>query len=331
MADTGQPLVGLLDQHDFSGVVVTSTSGSGPSALSRGLADRANGRPNRPTTRFGIASGTKGFTALAVACLIEDGAIAADQPIRDILGEDLPLVDVRVTVDHLLSHRSGMGDYLDEEKFVDMDEYVLDVPVHHLERPSDYLPLIAAHPQVSEPGERFTYNNGAYITLALVVERVAGDYHSFVTSRVLEPAGMIHSGFFRSDDLPTDCALGYLSDGRVSLFHLPIIGGGDGGAWCSGTDAVSFWEGLLAGQIVGGETTRWLTTPVSDLGERQYGRGFWLEDGGEVMALEGMDAGISFFTAVSRTTGAACAVLSNDSDGAWPIASHVRTWLSSID
>ena len=66
-------------------------------------------------TRFGIASGTKGLTALAVVSLIEAGSLELSTTARSVLGADLPLIDDAVTIEHLLSHRSGIGDYFDED------------------------------------------------------------------------------------------------------------------------------------------------------------------------------------------------------------------------
>ena len=62
-----------------------------------------------------IASGSKAFTALAVTRLVDDGELRLDQPVRELLGDDLPLIDDGVTIEHLLAHTSGIGDYLDED------------------------------------------------------------------------------------------------------------------------------------------------------------------------------------------------------------------------
>src|SRR5687768_8689836 len=115
--------------------------------LVRGFADRANGRPNTLDTRFGIASATKGLTALTVASLIESGKLRSDTTLRSLMGDALPLVDAAVTIEHLLGHTSGVGDYLDEDEIGDVDAYVMGLPVHRLAAPADYLPLLDGHPQ----------------------------------------------------------------------------------------------------------------------------------------------------------------------------------------
>ena len=99
----------------FAGVVRVDRGGETIFAQAYGLACRAHEIENRIDTRFAIASGAKGLTALAVVSLIEDGALRLDTTARSVLGGDLPLIGGDVTVEHLLAHRSGIGDYLDEE------------------------------------------------------------------------------------------------------------------------------------------------------------------------------------------------------------------------
>ena len=81
-----------------------------------GYADRAHEIPNEAHTQFAIASGTKGFTRLVV-----EAVLPPQQRARDLLGDDLPLIDERVTVEHLLEHTSGIGDYYDEEVETDFE------------------------------------------------------------------------------------------------------------------------------------------------------------------------------------------------------------------
>jgi CubicO group peptidase (beta-lactamase class C family) len=101
----------------FSGVVRI-----GDEARAFGDADRAHAVPNTVDTQFAIASGTKGFTAIVAV-----EALPLDLRARELLGDDVPLVDERVTVEHLLRHTSGIGDYLDEELHDDWDEYLMPV------------------------------------------------------------------------------------------------------------------------------------------------------------------------------------------------------------
>ena len=222
----------LANTSDFSGVVVVSNGGRRLVELARGFADRANGRPNILATRFGIASATKGLTALTVASLIESGELRRDTTLRSLLPDALPTVDPAVTIEHLLGHTSGVGDYLDEEELGDVDDYVISLPVHRLAAPADYLPILDGFPQRTTPGSSFAYNNGGYVMLSIAVEIASGrSYYDLVQERVLDPAGMVDTGFVRSDRLPAGAAIGYLADGRSNVLHLPVRGAGDGGAY----------------------------------------------------------------------------------------------------
>ena len=241
-----QPLEDALDPEAdrtaFSGVVRVDRSGTIELAKAYGLADRRHGIPNTIDTQFGIASGTKGLTALAVVSLIEDGSLELRTTARSVLGEDLPLIGDDVTIEQLLSHRSGIGDYFDEDAMEQVTDYALPVPVHELATTEAFLAVLDGHPTASPPGERFAYNNGGYVVLALIAERASGvPFHELVRQRVCQPAGMADTEFLRSDELPGRAALGYLTaDGsRTNVFHLPVRGTGDGGIYYTASDVSS--------------------------------------------------------------------------------------------
>jgi CubicO group peptidase (beta-lactamase class C family) len=281
--------------------------------------------PNRVDTRFALASGTKGLTALAVVSLVEDGVLELSTTARSLLGRDLPLVGDDVTVEHLLAHRSGIGDYLDEEVGVDLNEYLLPVPVHELATTEDYLAVLAGHPPKFAPDERFAYCNSGYVLLALLAERASGvPFHELVVERVCEPAGMRDTAFLRSDELPARAALGYLEvDGawRTNVFHLPVRGSGDGGVYSTGADLRAFWASLFAGGIVSPDWVAEMVRPRSEVPseEMRYGLGFWLHRSTDVVLLEGMDAGVSFRSVHDPDRDLTHTSLSNTTRGAWPV------------
>ncbi|MGH9273528.1 MAG: serine hydrolase domain-containing protein, partial [Acidimicrobiales bacterium] len=294
-------------------------------AATRGMADRAAGFPNTLETRFAVASATKGATALVIVSLIVDGMLTLETTARSLLGPDLPLIDETVTVGHLLAHRSGIGDYLDEETMTSITDYVMPVPVHLLDSAEAYLAVLDGHPQAFPPGERFTYNNGAFVVLAVLAERVAGvPYAELVRARVTEPAGMADTSFVRADEVPSGVARGYLdvTGFRTNVLHIPVLGVGDGGLTSTVADVRRLWEALFAGRLVPPEWVARMTTPSGDFpaGERRYGLGFWLAPDGAAVQLEGYDAGISFRSVHDPATGGSWTVVSNTSEGAWPVA-----------
>lgn len=318
-----QVVTTTADEHRFSGVVRVDT----PDATHEwafGSADRRHGLANTTATRFAIASGAKGFTALTVMALVDAGQLALDQPVRALLGDDLPEIDDRVTIEQLLAHRSGIGDYLDESGLTDINDYLMPVPVHELSGTESYLVALGGHPQVFPPGDRFAYNNGGYVVLALVAQRAAGvPFEQLVTELVCAPAGMANTGFVRSDALPSGVAVGYLDrDGvRTNVFHLPLLGSGDGGLFSTAADMDRFWTAVFEGRIVDRRRVAQMTSPHSGVPDQntRYGLGFWLAGSGPVVSLEGYDAGVSFRSVHDPTSGLTHSVLSNTSSGAWPI------------
>ncbi len=317
---------------NFSGVVRVQHRGEIIVEFAEGFGDRANERANNLTSRFAVASGTKAFTALTIMSLVESGAFTLDTTVQSVVPGDLPHVDDAVTIDHLLTHRSGVGDYLDEAAGGDIDDHVLgSLSAHTLETARDYLPLLNAHEQRSPPGEHFAYNNSAFVMLSLLIETTTGSYHQAVSDRVFTPSRMPDAGFFRTDDLPANTALGYVNNGRSNVFHLPVIGMGDGGAFLTLDDTTAFWDAFLLGSIVSTESAAMMTSECSLVNDtRSYGRGFWLGPGADHVWFEGMDAGVSFQSGVFRETDLRYSVLSNTSSGAWPLVRAIRDAVGGV-
>ena len=325
MTDLEEAVDRLAQEQDFSGVVSVDHGGKVELATAYGRAHRGYGIANAVDTRFAIASGTKGMTALAVVGLIERGALSLQTTARSVLGTDLPLIGDDVTVEHLLAHRSGIGDYLDEDSDTAITDYVLTVPAYKLAETEDFLAVLDGFPTKSAPEERFAYNNGGYVVLALIAERAGGmPFHRLVREHVCLPAGMHDTEFLRSDELPERTALGYLfTDGeRTNVFHIPVRGTGDGGLYSTAADFTSFWPALFSGQIVSADWGARMVSPRSDVPweTRRYGLGFWLHESGDTVLLEGYDAGVSFRSVHDPRSQLTYTVLSNTTDGAWPMA-----------
>ena len=325
MTELANAIDALAVESAFSGVVRVDRGDEVVLEEAYGFADRRWEIPNIPDMRFAIASGVKGMTALAVVSLVEEGALELTTTARSVLRDDLPLIDESVTVEHLLAHRSGIGDYYDEDLPGEITDYVLPVPVHQLAETEDYLAVLDAFPTKFAPDERFSYCNGGYVVLALIAERASGmPFRELVAGRVCEPAGMVDTEFLRSDELPTGVAVGYLAaEGlRTNVLHLPVRGSGDGGIYTTVADVRRLWTSLFAGRIVSEEWVLEMTRPRSDdpAGGRRYGLGFWLHATTDLVSLEGYDAGVSFHSLHDPHADVTATVISNWSDGAWGVA-----------
>ena len=320
-------------ERGFDGAVRVDRDENVELAKAYGMAHRGLQIANTIDTQFAIASGVKGMTALAVVSLIVDGALELSTPARAMLGDDLALIDDAVTIEHLLSHRSGIGDYLDEDAPRDISTYAMPVPVHELADTEQYLAALDGHPAKFKPGTDFSYCNGGFVVLALIAERVSGlTFHELVQARVCEPAGMSDSAFLRSDELPGRAALGYVeADGviRSNVFHLPVRGNGDGGIYSTVADIRRLWMAFFGGKIVPDEWVAEMVRPRSVASENErYGLGFWLAGSGDAVRLEGYDAGVSFRTWHHPRSRLTHTVISNTSDGAWPVTRALYERLS---
>ena len=266
----------------FSGVVrIDRGSEQTRARQAYGFAHRALRVPNTVATRFGIASGMKGFTAATVVSLIADGAIDFTTPARSLLGSDLPLIDDGVTVEHLLAHRSGIGDFIDEDAGGDIDDYVLPVPVHELATSEQYLAVLDGFPMKFRPDAQFSYCNGGYVVLALLAERVSGvSFADLVHERVCRPAGLADTGFLRSDE-PTANTAARISRRGGDANQRPAPARAGQRRWRDLLDRRR--PARVLGRVLCREDRRAgrvaeMVTPRSDVPEerKRYGLGFWL-------------------------------------------------------
>ena len=326
-------LAEVVGKDDFSGVILIARSGEILCHRACGYANKADGVPNQPDTRFGLASVTKMFTAVAVAQLVERGLIAFEKPVIEYLPDLSDTMTDAVEVRHLLSHTSGIADYFDEETQPD-EEYAKlwqKIPSYSMRTPSDFLPLFRGQPAYHAPGARFRYSNAGYIVLGLLIEAVTGTcYTDHVTEEVFRKAGMKDSGFFELDAVHPRVGVGYFSattkDGderpvwRTNQFAIPARGGPDGGAFATAEDLRRFLEALDQGRLVGPEIGRMLMLQKSEIDEdSSYGYGFWSirGSGGDWWTGHpGEDPGCSARAFRRSTSGCHLVVLSNHSLGA---------------
>ena len=309
-------------KQDFWGIVSLRKDDEILINQSYGYRDQSNGLMNLSDTAFGMASGTKSFTSVAIGVLIDQGKLTLQSTMMNLLGQEYSFINPEATIKNLLEHTSGMYDYYDEETVEDFDNYRVEIPWCYLETPSDYWPLFIGKPEKFSPGERFSYSNGGYVLLGIIIERVSGMlYRDFMTKYVLNPAGMKNSGFFSFNDLPSNTALGYTeADGRLvsNIYHLPIRGGGDGGMYSTSDDIHRFWKALLTGELLSEKTLKGYLHSQSKISERcDYSFGYYLPDpdsGGSLMMV-GCDAGVGFKSKHILKENLTITVISNKTEG----------------
>ncbi|WP_329423798.1 beta-lactamase family protein [Streptosporangium sp. NBC_01495] len=206
-----------------------------------GFADPATRTPMRVDHRFRIASITKTFTATIALQLVRERRLA----LRDTLGELLPGVlpgAGRVTVEQLLTHTSGIPDYLTDSRFTDA---VVDGGMHTRDWPPRELLGYGGRPGRSGVNR---YSNGNFILLGLIIEKVTGQsYAEALRERVTEPLKL------RDTELPLDLrppglATGRQGDGPGATVVNSSIFWSAGGLVSTAGDVGAFYEALFGGK-----------------------------------------------------------------------------------
>jgi CubicO group peptidase (beta-lactamase class C family) len=330
-----------LADEGFSGIVhVVGDDDEPPLTITLGLSDRVAGLPIHAGTRFAIASTAKMLTGLAVARLVDRGALGYEDRYADLVGPDLRPrdLDQRVTIAHLLSHTSGVGDYADEYDGPPFEQIWETTPPGRIRGPKDTLELMRDLPPTGEPGGAARYSNGGYILVGIALEEVIGrSFPDVVRAEVFEPLGMTASGYWPLDGLEPDVAVGYLPPDdeaapgslaavwRTNIYSVPALGGPDGGAQATGADLVRALDGLIGRGGVGGsflsEATRLRMTGVAAISQVEkagYGLGMNRVGDGRAarMGHAGEDPGASS-RCWAYDLGERVVVLSNVTEGAW--------------
>lgn len=164
---------------------------------SYGLANVEHRVPVKTETVFQSGSIGKQFTATAIMMLVEERKISLDDKIVKYF-PDAPAAWEKITVRHLLTHTSGMGDYPPE---VDLRrDYTED----------EYLSIIKKSPLAFAPGARWDYSNAGYFTLGALVRRVTGKFYGdFLQERIFKPLGMKTARIISEADIVPNRAAGY--------------------------------------------------------------------------------------------------------------------------
>ena len=241
-------------------------------ARSFGVGDVTRRLPVTLGAPFEIGSITKQFTAASILQLQEAGRLQIDKPLSDYL-PDAPHAR-EVTLRQLLTHTSGLHDYLD------------DAPRQLVARPitySDLIARVAALPLDFPPGSRWRYTNTGYLLLGRVIEVVSGEtYTAYLQHHILEPLHMKDTYTTADEGRVPNMLVGYHRVHGV-VEPAPIIDatwGGAAGLLISTVGDLATWDAALrGGRVVSKDDYRAMTTPfVTSAGENTgYGFGLFVD------------------------------------------------------
>ncbi|WP_225540806.1 serine hydrolase domain-containing protein [Xanthomonas sp. XNM01] len=245
-------------------------------------------------TVFELGSVTKVLTAMLVFQLRDAGRLALDDPLARHVA-DLPPAWRVVTLRQLLSHTSGIPNYLDAGNFIGL------MPTSPT--PRTLLAMVSERPLDFAPGTRHAYSNTNYILAALAIENAAGmPYWQCLASRLLAPLGMDDAGPRTASDARP------IADGHLLLnghwLRPPPMGAGSG--WAAGSLLASLRDmerlavGLQGGRILRADSLRamWTDTPLRGGGTAGWSAGWEVVDAAR--GIVGHGGGTAGFTAYLR-------------------------------
>lgn len=236
-------LARMADSGAFSGSVLIAREGVETLARGYGSADRETQVANRSETRFNIGSINKVFTSVVILRLAQEGKIGLDDTIGKYLKGFAPEVADRVTIRHLLQHRSGFGDYLNHPKYQSDPQSFTKV--------ANYLELARSAKLEFDPGTGERYSNLGFTVLGAIVESATGrSYYDVVHDWVYESAHMTDTGSYAA--APAS-AIGYThANGRLepNSGMLPRVESPAGGGYSTTRDLLKFANALLDGRLL---------------------------------------------------------------------------------
>lgn len=250
-----------------------------------GLADLERRASLSAASVFDIGSVQKQFVAAAVLLLVEDGRLSLSENVRTYLPE-LPDYGQTITLNHLLTHTSGIRDW---PGLLSMSDDGVDV-----------LTLIMRQRGTNfAPGDELSYSNSGYVLLKEIVARASGmSFAEFAEQRLFEPLGMTSSAYV-ADIMQADGerALAYEKEDSGWTPHMRLGNDRGGGAVVSNVGDLLIWNDALTNSRLGAFVTAKLQEPATlNNGRRlSYARGLTVNDvpGGPLVSHSGGAAGYS--------------------------------------
>lgn len=277
-----------------------------------GSADLARGVPLTPSTLFDAGSVVKQFVAAAVLLLVDDGRVALTDDVRMYIPE-LPDTGHEVTVDHLLTHTSGVRDWTGLQPLASDDADALTL-------------VLRQHGLNFTPGDEWSYSNSGYVLLKELVARVSGiSFSEFARQRLFGPLGMASTTYAVEPQQGHEAlAVAYqMEDDRWVPGVLEGNERGGGGALLTTAGDLVRWNEALADARLGAFVTEALQQPARLNTGRAlgYARGLFLDDvGGSPLVWHSGSAG-AYKAVVARVPdhGFALAILCNAGDTRSPM------------
>jgi CubicO group peptidase (beta-lactamase class C family) len=170
-----------------------------------GMANLELNVPMQPDMVFRIGSITKQFTAIAILQLMEQGKLSLQDEITKFI-PDYPTQAYKITIEHLLTHTSGIKSLTNVPEF---GKYIKEDL-----KPAEVLEKFKNQPMEFAPGTKFNYNNSGFFLLGYIIEKITGKtYQEYIEENFFKPLGMTNSLYGSDKKIIKNRAYGYQPDG----------------------------------------------------------------------------------------------------------------------
>ena len=235
-------------QENFNGIVLIAHNGKPIYEQTFGYADLSTKDALTKNTPFELASISKTFTATAVLKLNEQGLLSLDEPVK-LYFPDFPYE--AVTIRHLLTHRSGLPDYV----FMS-NSYITD-RAHYMNN-EDVVNIFVNKkaPLIFPPNSKFEYSNSNYAILAAIVAKVTNQkFQTYIHDSIFIPLGMKNSFVFDYEDT-VQRAYAKTHDAYGQKLKDVCFDGavGDKGVYSTAEDMLKWDNALKTGKILSEES-----------------------------------------------------------------------------
>ena len=240
-----------------------------------GMANLELGVPMKPEMVFEIGSMTKQFTAVSILMLEEQGKLQLDDDITKYI-PGYPTHGYKITIHHLLTHISGIKSYTSMESWFGLWRKDM--------KPMEVIDISKDEPMDFAPGEKFLYNNSAYVILGYIIEKASGQsYEDFITENIFKPLKMENTYYGSHSRIIKNRASGYQEgpDGFVNAEYLSLTQPYSAGSVMSNVDDLLKWkQAIESNQLVSAATIQKAFTDYK-LNNGQpihYGYGWFLNE-----------------------------------------------------
>ncbi|HSP40768.1 MAG TPA: serine hydrolase [Gillisia sp.] len=191
--------------------------------------------PMKPENVFELGSITKQFTAVAILQLMEEGKLSLEDPLSKYI-PDYPRGN-EIKIHHLLNHTSGIKSYTDLPSFIALARTDM--------TPTELIAVTKDLPMDFSPGEKYQYNNSAYIILGHIIEQVSKmPYEEYIQKKIFTPLGMNNSYYGSKSTIIPNRASGYqpTGDGYKNADYLSMTLPYAAGSLMSTVDDMLLWN-----------------------------------------------------------------------------------------